>query len=84
MQLQVNEQHLALPSLFTHPLIDQVPNIDHQLIATFDLDTFDCNICMEALSTPIFQVYNTHYKIWNFVYNSKSIMPFLYLKVKYI
>jgi hypothetical protein len=63
MQLQVNEQHLALPSLFTHPLIDQVPNIDHQLIATFDLDTFDCNICMEALSTPIFQVYNTHYKI---------------------
>ncbi len=82
MQLQVNEQHLPLPSLFTHLLIDQVPNIDHQLIATFDHDTLNCNICMEALSTPIFQVYNIHFKIWKFVYNSKSIMPFLHFKVK--
>jgi hypothetical protein len=29
---------------------------DHQLAATFDPDTLDCQICMEPLSSPIFQV----------------------------
>jgi hypothetical protein len=82
VQLQVNEQYLPLLSIFTHPLIDQVLDIDHQLTTTFDPHILNCNICMEALSNPIFLIYNTQFKIWEFIYYSKSIMPFLYLKVR--
>ena len=39
------------------PLPLQLQEEEHQLAATFDPDTLDCQICMEALSAPIFQVH---------------------------
>lgn len=48
------EALVELPS--SPPLPPQLQEDEHQLSATFDPDTLDCNICMESLAAPIFQV----------------------------
>lgn len=49
-----SEALVELPS--SPPLPPQLQEDEHQLSATFDPDTLDCNICMESLAAPIFQV----------------------------
>jgi len=50
-----SEPLIELPT--SPPLPLQLQEQEHQSAATFDSDTLDCQICMEALSAPIFQVY---------------------------
>lgn len=50
-----SEPLVELPT--SPPLPLQLQEEEHLLAATFDPDTLDCQICMEALSAPIFQVY---------------------------
>lgn len=49
-----SEPLVELPT--SPPLPLQLQEQEHQPAATFDPDTLDCQICMEALSAPIFQV----------------------------
>jgi hypothetical protein len=67
-----NEPLVELPTSLPVPL--QLQEQEHQPAATFDPDTLDCQICMEALSAPIFQVSHPRFHFYAKTYHFRKLV----------